>query len=50
MGIPPTGKHVKFQGMVMWRIEGDQLVERWAFIDRFGLMEQLGVISQPAAA
>ena len=49
MGIPPTGKHVSFEGIVIWRIEGSQLAERWAAIDRLGLMEQLGVIPQTVA-
>lgn len=44
MGIAPTGKRVKFEGIVIWRIEAGQLAERWASIDRFGLMEQLGVL------
>jgi predicted ester cyclase len=49
MGIPPTGKRVSFEGIVIWRIKGSQIAERWAAIDRLGLMEQLGAIRQPAA-
>lgn len=49
MGVAPTGKRVKFEGIVIWRIEAGQLAERWASIDRFGLMEQLGVLPQPGA-
>jgi steroid delta-isomerase-like uncharacterized protein len=47
MGIPPTGKRVSFEGIVIWRIEGGQIAERWAAIDRLSLMEQLGALQQP---
>jgi steroid delta-isomerase-like uncharacterized protein len=47
MGVPSTGKRVRFEGIVIWRIEAGQLAERWASIDRFGLMEQLGVLPRP---
>lgn len=43
MGIPPTGKFVRFEGIIIWRFEEGKLAERWASIDRFALMEQLGV-------
>jgi steroid delta-isomerase-like uncharacterized protein len=47
MGIAATGKQVRFEGIVIWRIADGQLAERWAAIDRFGLMQQLGVIPAP---
>lgn len=49
MGIAPTGKRVKFEGIVIWRIEKGQLIERWASIDRLGIMEQLGVLPHISA-
>lgn len=44
MGVAPTGKKIRFEGIVIWRIEDGKLAERWAQIDRLGLMQQLGVI------
>ena len=44
MNIPPTGKEVTVTAMVMTRFENGQNVEAWAESDRFGLMQQLGVI------
>ncbi len=44
MGIPPTGKRLEMTGIVIYRIEGGKIVERWAQHDVFGLMQQLGVI------
>ncbi len=48
MGVAPTGKRVSFEGIVIWRIAAGQLVERWASIDRFAIMQQLGVLPRPA--
>lgn len=42
--VEPTGKDVEFEGMVIWRIEGGRLAERWAQIDRLGLLQRLGVL------
>jgi steroid delta-isomerase-like uncharacterized protein len=42
-GIPATGKPFTLTGIVLWRIEGGKLRERWALVDRWGLHQQLGV-------
>ncbi len=49
MGVAPTGKRVRFEGIVIWRIKDGKLAERWASIDRFGLMQQLGALPRPGA-
>jgi steroid delta-isomerase-like uncharacterized protein len=41
LGIPPTGKQFVLKGMVMWRIAGGKLCERWATLDQWGLRQQL---------
>lgn len=41
MPVPVAGRQFSFTGMVFWRIRDDQIVERWANIDRFGLHQQL---------
>lgn len=43
--IPPTNRSVVFTGMVLWRIDGDKIAERWATLDRLGLQMQLGAPS-----
>jgi predicted ester cyclase len=43
-GIPPTGKKINVELMVMYRIEGGKFVEAWSYLDTFGLMQQLGAI------
>lgn len=44
MGIPATGKPVTLQGITIFRIAGDKIVEEWTQADQLGLMQQLGVI------
>jgi len=40
-GIAPTGHHVEFRGMTVWRIQDGRISERWAEIDFAGLERQL---------
>jgi predicted ester cyclase len=47
MNIPPSGNKVKVTALVVTRFVDGQNVEGWAEVDRFGLMQQLGVISAP---
>jgi len=44
MGLPPTGKHVRFTGIDIIRIAGGKLVEHWGEMDMLGLLQQLGVV------
>jgi predicted ester cyclase len=42
-GVPATGKHVRWFGVGVDRIENGQVVELWHEMDTWGLMEQLRV-------
>jgi predicted ester cyclase len=44
LGIPPNGKQITAQGIMIHRIAGGQLVEHWAMADNLRLFQQLGVI------
>jgi steroid delta-isomerase-like uncharacterized protein len=44
LGIPPNGKQITAQGIMIHRIAGGQLVEHWAMVDNLRLFQQLGVI------
>jgi len=44
MGLPPTGKLIKFTGISIFRLAGGKIVEHWAQEDELGLMRQLGAI------
>ena len=47
MDIPPTNKHIEIRGIMIDRIAGGKVVESWAQVDMFGVMQQLGVIPPP---
>ena len=44
LGIPPNGKQITAEGIMIHRIAGGQLVEHWATADNLRLFQQLGVI------
>ncbi len=46
MGIAPTGKVVLLTGILISRLSGGQVVERWDEYDALGLMQQLGVLPE----
>lgn len=45
-GISPTNKKVRITGIVINRIEGNKIVERWTEIDALGILAQLGVVPE----
>ena len=47
MGIPPTGKQIEVSGMDINRLSDGKMRERWAVLDQFGLLQQLGAIPTP---
>ena len=48
MGIPPTGKRVKFTVMDIIRVADGKMAEHWGEVDTMGLMQQLGVVPPPS--
>lgn len=50
MGMPPTGRSIEIDVIDICRFEGGQMVEHWGVPDRFALMEQLGLLTEPPAA
>src|ERR671913_570584 len=47
MGIAPTGNRVEFTGISFYRIEGGKIAQSWNIEDQFGLMQQIGAITEP---
>jgi steroid delta-isomerase-like uncharacterized protein len=45
VGVPPTGRKVAVQGIAIFRMVDGKMAERWAVVDQFGMMKQLGVVS-----
>ncbi len=44
LGRPATGKRVTDQGIDIFRIENNKIVEMWVNQDSLGLLQQLGVL------
>jgi steroid delta-isomerase-like uncharacterized protein len=47
MGIPATGKEVTISGIMISRIVGGKIKERWEESDMMGMLVQLGVAPLP---
>jgi steroid delta-isomerase-like uncharacterized protein len=50
MGMPATGKHVTISGITIDRFEDGKVAEGWTNWDTLGMMQQLGVVPEPAHA
>ena len=48
MGIEPTGREVTLSGIVMFRIDEGQVIERRAQFDTIGMLRQLGGPTDPS--
>ncbi len=48
--IPPTGKRVRHEGMVMYRLAGGQVLEAKPVFDRLSVLQQLGAAPQATPA
>lgn len=48
-GLPPTGRPIQFQSMIMHKIEEGRVVEDWSEYDSLGWMQQMGFELAPAA-
>jgi len=49
-GIEPTGKRITVTGIWIDRVAAGKIAERWGQVDMLGVMQQLGVVQQPAQA
>lgn len=48
LGVPATGRRVRFAGMVLYRMKNGRIAETWLHPDNLAIMKQLGAL--PAAA
>jgi len=42
--VGPTGKRIKIDGLILDRVVGDRVAERWEQWDQAGMMQQLGLL------
>ena len=50
MGMPPTGKPVRFEVMDLCRFADGKVVEHWGVSDNLAMMQQLGAVPTPEEA
>jgi steroid delta-isomerase-like uncharacterized protein len=50
MGVPATGKQTTVTGIAIDRIQDGRIVETWVNWDTLGMMQQLGLVPEQAAA
>jgi steroid delta-isomerase-like uncharacterized protein len=50
LGVPPTGKPVKFGGFDLFQIEDGKITKLWQTWDHFGFLVQIGALAIPAEA
>jgi steroid delta-isomerase-like uncharacterized protein len=50
MGMPATGKTINTEGIEISRIANGKVVEHWEVFDAMKMLEQLGVMPEPAAS
>jgi steroid delta-isomerase-like uncharacterized protein len=43
MGVPPSNKQVRVDGMIFFRFKDSKIIERWEIIDILSAVKQLGV-------
>jgi steroid delta-isomerase-like uncharacterized protein len=48
MGIAPTGRASRFEGMGIVRVQNGQIVEGWNVFDQLTMFQQIGALQRPA--
>jgi steroid delta-isomerase-like uncharacterized protein len=43
LGLPPTGKSVTYNEIIIFRFAGGRIAETWGVVDVFSQMKQLGL-------
>lgn len=47
-GVPATGRRVSWWWWAIFRVQDGKIVERWALVDRLGILQALGASVCPA--
>lgn len=47
MGVPPTGKEIEWDAILIFRIVDGKITDQWIEQDRLSLMAQLGLVDLP---
>ena len=44
LGVPATGKELRWTALVESRFVGDQIAEEWVYLDSLGFLQQVGLM------
>jgi steroid delta-isomerase-like uncharacterized protein len=44
LGVPATGREVRFEAMDIFRLSDNKIIEQWVVIDALGLLQQIGAV------
>ena len=47
LGVPPTGRRVSIQGIIIVRLTDGRITEGWNSYDQLGLLREIGVLPAP---
>jgi predicted ester cyclase len=47
LGVPPTGNHLQFAGISIFRRAGGKIAESWEQVNLLAMMQQLGALPTP---
>ena len=50
LGVPPTGKPIDVPIFLTYRVAGGKIVDHWMLSDNAAIMQQLGLLPNPADA
>ena len=50
LGVLASGQRVHFEGIDLYHLRDGKIAEMWIEFDNLGMMQQLGLVSQPQAA
>ena len=48
LGIPASGKHVRWDAVDVYRVSDGKIAEEWTVWDALGLLQQVGAVPVPA--
>lgn len=49
LGVPPSDKQLRIEGMIFFRFKGPKIIERWEVLDILSAAKQLGIGQQLSA-
>jgi steroid delta-isomerase-like uncharacterized protein len=49
MGVPPTGKQIEWDAILIFRVVDGKITDQWLQQDRLALMAQLGLVTPPGS-